>query len=128
MALTYLVAGRRLELMTGTGDHSAEEARRVFVSIRNDPAVPAGLGLLVDVRAFHQPVATGEIHQRLSTLITELAPKIAPVSAFVINDTLPQAVTAAFVQDFARERGVHVLISRDLDDARAWLDRMLRSR
>ena len=123
MALTYSVAGRRLEIAsTSATPHSVGDAGSVFRRIREDPAVPGGLGLLVDVRSFRQPLNTQEVHLRLVTLFNELRPKLAPTCAFVISDTLPHAVTATFVQEFGYERGIRVMIYRDIGEARAWLD------
>ena len=123
MALTYTVSGRRLELAsTSTALHTVDEASRIFKGIRNDPGVPTGAGLLVDVRTFHQPLNTQEVHQRLVTLFDELGSTLAPVCAFVIRDTLPHAVTATFAQEFGQARGIRVMTCRDIAEARAWLD------
>jgi hypothetical protein len=123
MALTYTVAGRRLEIAsTSEAMHSADDASRVLRRVREDPGVPSGVGLLVDVRDFHQPFNTQEVHQRLVTLFDELRSKLAPVCAFVISDTLPHAVTATFALEFGHARGIRVMICRSVDEARAWLD------
>ena len=48
--------------------------------------------------------------------------ELASACAFLISDTLPHAVTATFAQEFGQERGIRVMICRDIAEARAWLD------
>jgi hypothetical protein len=123
MALTYTIAGRRLEIASTSGPpHSLDDTIRVLREIRENPGVPSGVGLLIDVRGFRQPLDTQQVHQRLVTLFDELRSKIAPVCAFVISDALPHAVTSTFVLEFGRARGIRMIICRDVAEARAWLD------
>jgi hypothetical protein len=99
--------------------YTSTELRRLFESIRDDPAVPDEALLLFDTTARTEVIATADIRERLDVLVDTLRPRIAPVFAIIVSSAT--ALMAQTAQREARAKGFRVGLFLDVESARRWL-------
>ena len=123
--LSYAVHSNRLEI-TAIGTISGSESAAMWQRIREDSAVPAGLGLLLDARQHDTgAVALGDVQARIARMAEILGPKIDRYWAIVIDHHLDQLAKGRLVQDMTHLDKT-VMLFHDVAEAREWLDAMVR--
>ena len=120
----YAVRDRYIEL-TATGYVSADEAASLFRTVRADPNVPDGLPWLMDLRRYdHTSMSADELQPRVLRMFQILGPKIGPFWAFVIDSQVEHIVKARIVQHLVQGDDATVMLFREFDEAREWLEMM----
>jgi hypothetical protein len=120
----YAIRDRYIEL-TAAGFVSADEAAALFQAVRADPNVPDGLPWLMDLRQYDQTSMTAdELQPRVLRMLGILGPKIGAYWAIVIDSQVEHVVKARLLQHLVRGDDATVMLFREMDEARDWLEMM----
>jgi hypothetical protein len=104
-----------------SGTPSLEDPQLLFETVREDPNIPRGALLLMDLRGLNtSTVGLGAV-ERLRLLLELLGPKLGWVCALIVDPVL--AEDARTFQAEAKRMGLRVEIFSDAPPAEQWLRR-----
>jgi len=117
--LTYEVEGTILKL-TLKGTPSEAQRALVHAEIANDPNVPLGALLLMDITRADPIEDLGEMQRRTKLLTDRLGSKLGPACAVVVPPRLTE-ISEKFLSVRTDPGGLRVALFRDEAAARQWL-------
>ena len=117
--LTYEVEGTILKL-TLKGTPSEAQRALVHAEIANDPNVPLGALLLMDITRADPIEDLGEMQRRTKLLTDRLGSKLGPACAVVVPPRLTE-ISEKFLSVRTDPGGLRVALFRDETAARQWL-------
>jgi hypothetical protein len=117
--LTYEVEGTILKL-TLKGTPSETQRAQVHADIANDPRVPPGALLLMDITRADAIEDVAEMERRTRLLTDRLGSKLGPACAVVVPPRLTE-ISEKFLSLRTDPDGLRVALFRDEPSARQWL-------
>ena len=117
--LTYEVEGTILKL-TLRGTPSEAQRALVHSEIANDPNVPMGALLLMDITRADPIEDVAEMQRRTKLLTDRLGSKLGPACAVVVPPRLTE-ISERFLSTRTDPGGLRVALFRDEPTARQWL-------
>jgi hypothetical protein len=117
--LTYEVEGTILKL-TLKGTPSEAQRALVHAEIANDPNVPLGALLLMDITRADPIEDLAEMQRRTKLLTERLGSKLGPACAVVVPPRLTE-ISEKFLSVRTDPGGLRVALFRDETSARQWL-------
>src|SRR5690348_8666287 len=116
--LSYEVRGKVLTVVA-KGSPSDFERRRLYEAIADDPRVPLGALVMLDVRRADAPEGAADIERRARMFVEGLGLKLGPPCAVIVP---PRLVTELErFRTSSSVMGLRVQLFRDEPEAKQWL-------